>query len=246
MVQGVVRRFLSDASYEALLRLADTYGAEVPESVTRDELEEIVQEAEDEWYAEHRESNSHPVRIGESKYNIQVSGMQDPAQEEVELPDSYNETRIVLMLRDPSWAFAYWDIRDSDRTAFQRSDSFEGLTIRVFLLPDPNAGSGEASETFDIPITLIDNRWYINLPSQDVYYRLAIYANDEGGERELALSNVIFVSRSNLAEARNGEEASAADQILAQTGIQDMDLPDSGRRIPQRILDLVDEDLMFN
>ena len=28
-----------------------------------------------------------------------------------ELPERYNETKIVLLLRDPNWAFAYWDIR---------------------------------------------------------------------------------------------------------------------------------------
>jgi len=36
---------LSDASFEALLRMADNYGADVPDNVTRDELEDIVEEA---------------------------------------------------------------------------------------------------------------------------------------------------------------------------------------------------------
>ncbi len=238
----VVRRFLADASFEALLRLADTYSVEVPEDITRDELEELVQEAADEWREEHAESTGATGDVEESKYDVQAAVSGSPAEDEVELPESYNETRIVLMLRDPSWAFAYWDIRENDQIAFQKSDKFEGLTIRVFLLPEPDSGSEDARGTFDIPVSLIDNRWYINLPEQEIFYRLALYAVEEGAERELALSNVIAVPRGALADFQNGH--SSADEILAQSGIQDLDVPASGRRIPQRILDLIDEDLV--
>jgi hypothetical protein len=47
-----------------------------------------------------------------------------------------------------------------------------------------------------------------------------------------------------LADASAADEPE--DEILAQTGIQDLDLPATARRIPQRILDLIDEDLLFN
>ena len=248
MVLIVVRRFLADASFEALLRLSDTYGVEVPEDVTRDELEEIVQEAADEWMDDHKESTSNSDRVEESKFDVQAPAAGSPAagspaEEEVELPESYNETRIVLMLRDPSWAFAYWDIRENDQIAFQRSNVYEGLTIRVFLLPRPDAGSEDARSTFDIPVTLIDNRWYINLPEQETFYRLALYVDESGMQRELALSNVISVPRGAVADTGNGHASS--DQILAQTGIQDLDVPATGKRIPQRILDLIDEDLVY-
>lgn len=244
MVQVVNRWTLSDASFEALLRLADTYGADVPENVTRDELEEIVKDAAEEWHYEHRQANNHSVRIEETKYDTQVTElMERRAEEEVELPDSYNETRVVLMLRDPSWAFAYWDLRESDRFDFQRSETFEGLLLRVYRMNDPDAPLTAARQQFEIPVTLLDNRWYINLPDQETYYRLALVAVD-GDHRELAVSNAIVVPRGMLADAGAADEPE--DEILAQTGIQDLDLPATARRIPQRILDLIDEDLLFN
>lgn len=246
MVQMVVRRYLADASYEALLRLADNFGADVPEHVTRDELQEIVDEAADEWDQEHRATNNDSVRVGETKYDNQPPESMDPAEEEIELPDSYNETRVVLLLRDPSWAFTYWDIRETDRIEFARSDSFEGLLIRVFLLPAEQSDRTEAIETFDIPVTLMDNRWYINLPKQEIVYRLALYVLRDGAETELALSNAVAVPRGMLAERNGHKDDHGSDRIIAQTGIQDMDLPPSGKRIPQRILDLIDEDLYFN
>ncbi|MFW5684279.1 MAG: DUF4912 domain-containing protein [Spirochaetota bacterium] len=237
---------LSDASFEALLRLADNYGAEVPENVTRDELEEIVGDAAEEWHLEHREANNYSVRIEETKYDIQAAGgMEHWAEEEVGLPESYNETRVVLMLRDPSWAFAYWDLRDADRRDFQRSEHFEGLLLRVYSMDDPDAPLEGAQQQFDIPVTLLDNRWYFNLPDQETFYRIALVVNEEH-ERTLALSNAIVVPRGMLADDDHGPHEEAGDEIIAQTGIQDLDLPATGRRMPRRILDLIDEDLLFN
>lgn len=247
MVRVVNRWTLSDASYEALLRLADNYGAEVPENVTRDELEEIVEDAAEEWRLDHRRANNDPVRVEETKYDIQAAGeLEHRAEEEVELPESYNETTVVLMLRDPSWAFAYWDLRESDLVLFQRSDTFEGLVLRVYSMDEPNTSLEAARQRFDIPVTLLDSRWYINLPDQETLYRLALVALIDEQERELAVSNVISVPRGMMAEAQPAGDERPGDEIIAQTGIQDLDLPATARRMPQRILDLVDEDLLFN
>ncbi len=246
MVVMVNRWTLSDASLEALLRLADNYGAEVPENVTREELEEIVEEAAEEWLLEHRQANNHSVRIEETKYDIQAAEeLEHRPGEEVEPAESYNETRVVLMLRDPSWAFAYWDLKESDRREFGKSDAFEGLVLRVYSIHEPETSLSAASEQFDIPVTLLDSRWYINLPEQETFYRLALVAIVDGSERQLAVSNVINVPRATIGDAPVGPQL-PSDEIIAQTGIQDLDLPPSGRRVPQRILDLVDEDLLFN
>lgn len=226
--------------------MADNYGADVPDNVTRDELEEIIAEAAEEWQAEHRRTDSHSIRMEETKYDIQLVGEADSrAAEEVELPESYNETRIVLMLRDPSWAFAYWDLRASDRQEFQRSEDFEGLVLRVYSM-ERDVPIEDAQQRFDIPVTLLDSRWYINLPDQETLYRIALVAVIGHEERQLAVSNVIVVPRATIAEAAPDEKQGLGDALIAQTGIHDLDLPPVSRRIPQRILDLIDEDLLFN
>jgi hypothetical protein len=243
------RETLSDASFEALLRVADRYGVDVPEDASRDELEDLVIEAAEEFREEHRRANNHHVRIEESKYDIQLDGalQRVSSQEDMDLPDSYNETRVVLMLRDPSWAFAYWDIQESERSEFRRSDEFEGLLLRVYSLEEPGQSIETCRTSFDIPISVVDNRWYINLPEQQSHYRLSLVAAIHGGERILALSNVISVPRGSLSDRHaSGLNGHAGEEILAQTGIQDLDLPANGKRIPQRILDLIDEDLVFN
>jgi len=250
------RETLTDASFEALLRVADRYNVDIPDNVTRDELEDLVYEAAEETREEHRRTNNHSVRVEETKYDNRADGeFHADNGEDIELPDSYNETRIVLLLRDPAWAFAYWDLQAAHSEAFRRSDRFEGLLLRVYSLESPDQSIAKCRASFDIPVMLHDNGWYIHLPEQESNYRLSLVAVEGGTERLLALSNVVAVRRGTLsdldAEIDTGidgdfSKKSAGDEILAQTGIQEMDLPFNGRRIPQRILDLIDEDLVFN
>ena len=238
---------LTDSSYEALLRLADTYGVDVPLEADRATLEELVSDAIDEWEQDHKQANNHSVRIEETKYEVQAESLQAPdaVAEDVELPASYNETRIVLMLRDPAWAFAYWDLRESDAAAFAKSEQFGGLALRVFAMADPEAAVESVGEVSDIPVTLIDNSWYIHLPEQETFYRIGLVAFDGGDGQLLAVSNVVAVPRGAVADpASAGDDA--GDEILAQTGIHNLDVPPEGRRIPQRILDLIDEELLFS
>jgi len=239
------RGTLAEASYEALLRVADRYGVDVPDEVSRSELEELVFDAVEEFREEHRRGNNHSVRIEESKYHNRPDDEFGADEfEDIELPDSYNETRIVLLLRDPSWAFAYWDLQAADRDAFRRSSEFEGIVVRVYSLERPEQDVANCRTSFDIPVTLKDNRWYINLPDRGSNYRLALVAVEGEHERLLALSNTIAVPPGALQDSP--ATSSSGDEILAQSGIQDMDLPSNGKRIPQRILDLIDEDLVFN
>jgi hypothetical protein len=246
------RETLSDASFEALLRVADRYGVDVSDNTTRHELEDLVYEAAEELREEHRRTNNHSVRVEEAKYDNRADGeFHADDGEDIELPESYNETRIVLLLRDPAWAFAYWDLQTTDRDAFRQSEEFDGLLLRVYSLESSDQSIAKCRTSFDIPITPHDNRWYINLPEQDSYYRLSLVAVENGTERLLALSNVVAVPRGTLSDLEADtdagiDEKSARDEILAQTGIQDMNLPFNGKRIPQRILDLIDEDLIFN
>lgn len=240
------RGTLAEASYEALLRVADRYGVDVPHDVSRMELEDLVFEAAEEFREEHRRGNNHSVRVEESKYhNRDDDDFHSSDFEDIELPDTYNETKIVLLLRDPSWAFTYWDLRLAERESFKRSDSFDGLLVRVYSLESPEQDTATCRASFDIPVTLQDNRWYINLPGRGANYRLALVAVEHGIERVLTMSNVVAVPLGSLHDPAD-TSGSAGDEILAQTGIQDMDIPGNGKKIPQRILDLIDEDLVFN
>ena len=148
------------------------------------------------------------------------------------------------MHRDPAWAFAYWDLREALVARLQKSDEFEGLMLRVYSLAKADLPVEQAPESSDIPVTLMDSSWYIHLPEQEVYYRIALVVSEGGSEQTLALSNAVAVPRGAVAD-RSAHNEHPGDEILAQTGIQDLDVPAEGKRIPQRILDLIDDELVF-
>lgn len=254
---------LADAQRETLWRLAQEHSVEFSDETSREELIELIVEAMEESRREHEESNNNPVRVEETKYQGHIpetpgvasqadqgvgvgETTSDGADDEYFVPDTYNETRVVLLLRDPAWAFAYWDVRDSDVRAYRKRDDFDGLALRVHQLHEPAATGAATLGSFDIPIGLLDNRWYIHLPGQETSYRIDLVARCGDSDETLATSNVIYVPRGGLADRADDAEDPPADEILAQTGIHDMDVRPVGSHLSQRIVSLIDEDLMFN
>ncbi len=58
--------------------------------------------------------------VGASKFDVGQTDLTSESLASVdeglpELPDGYDESRIVLMPRDPQWAYSYWDTRTSTR-----------------------------------------------------------------------------------------------------------------------------------
>jgi len=54
--------------------------------------------------------------VESTKFEIAPPEMPAPTvQQPRELPKEYGETKIVLLVRDPEWVFAYWEINDEIR-----------------------------------------------------------------------------------------------------------------------------------
>ena len=75
-----------------------------------------------------------------------------------ELPLGYNETRLVAMVRDPAWVFAYWEVQGDliERTRLEEGpDLWDGgcWTMRVMDLT--------RQDSFDLAIDVYARNWYI-------------------------------------------------------------------------------------
>jgi hypothetical protein len=86
-----------------------------------------------------------------------------------ELPKSYGDTKIVLLPRDPSWAYTYWEIADSTKTDLRNKHgdtlfSSGQLTLRVYDITDVVFTGKNAHNFFDITVTEYSENWYINMP----------------------------------------------------------------------------------
>jgi len=101
--------------------------------------------------------------------------------EEGELPDSYGETRVVLLMVDPYLVHAYWEVSpDTLREAKSRIGDSAQAVLRFY----------EASGSFDVDVDLRARNWYVSLWSADKSYRVDLGLRD-GGFVRLARSNVV-------------------------------------------------------
>ncbi|WP_320130522.1 DUF4912 domain-containing protein [uncultured Sphaerochaeta sp.] len=96
-----------------------------------------------------------------------------------DLPDTYAETSIHLLLRDPEWAYAYWSIAPTTRSSLfgeneiQKGDLF--LRITTIRCKDKD------KKTFDINIGIEDTQWNINLSDMGCSYSVALCFKDRKG-----------------------------------------------------------------
>jgi len=124
-------------------------------------------------------------------------------QGEFELPLSYNETAVVLLVRDPYWIYAYWDFHP--KLQEELAQVFHGwekvpLALRVYNLSRSKSGAG-GPEHFDLSVNHVTNNWYINVeePGREYQVELGYYALD-GNFRALASSNRVATPQDRISD----------------------------------------------
>ena len=141
------------------------------------------------------------TRVEESKYftgaaaeaSYQRSTLAELAYQD--LAPRYEEDVLVLQVRDPWWAHAYWDLRSStqDRLRSELSDEFNRArwVLRSYDISYINFDGTNAHRFFDINIDVDARNWYLNFGSPGTSWCV-----DLG----LVLSNGRFVTvvRSNV------------------------------------------------
>lgn len=250
----MIRTQLAELSLESLYEFALQHELDATPEMSKQDLIELIVEEIEEADLERDSSDNHPVKIEQMKYDLlgatKFTAM-PPFGEEFSLPEVYNETRIVVMLRDPAWAFAYWDIHDGTLQELLDSEDFEELFLRAVELQVRSGGNQanhgnhqnhfKAVASFDIPVQPSDGSWYVHLPKQGTYYRIDLLSRNGGKTSRLALSNIVAVPSGNLAINGDDEFAERIDLILALSGLQKLDVTTYGERIPQRLISLVGE-----
>jgi hypothetical protein len=115
-------------------------------------------------------------------------------------PETYGINRVRLLVRDPEWIFAYWDVnpagmKDLGRSLGERGLALSRLTLRVV---DPVSGGSS-----DILLPPGARWWYIRTDSARRTYRAELGVTLPSGEfRRLAESNTVVTPRAVGVPAR--------------------------------------------
>jgi hypothetical protein len=125
-------------------------------------------------------------------------------KKEFDFPHGYGDNRIVLLVRDPHWLHAYWEITEN------KYREVSGLLGRDF------GGSREilrvhnTSETpwksFDINTSYGARNWYIDVPEANRTYVVDIgFLSPDGRFVSMARSNAVTTPRDGMSDVIDEE-----------------------------------------
>jgi uncharacterized protein len=215
---------LESFSIEELYSLADKMGLDLPPDLERPFVVEEILEVLAEDSEDRRSSQGDAVHVDEKKFSgFELDDIEIDEESGQALDARYNETMIRAMARDPSWAFAYWDVADSDLAGLRGDEQSAGLFLRIAEIASAEDGAAEPRmDCFDIPVADDDRQWYINLPRAGVRFRIDLCARLSGlpgKTRVLARSNEVVSPRQSLATPELDERQRA---ILELSGIEEL------------------------
>ena len=108
-----------------------------------------------------------------------------------DLPFSYNETKLIVLVRDPEWAYAYWDFSGETWQwiqDFKHRDPKIAFKIRVHNI--------DQKSFWDCDVDVEAKNWYLNLGIPNTTFELELGFIDSYGRFHLiAKSNRIKTPR---------------------------------------------------
>ena len=129
--------------------------------------------------------------------------------------------RLVLLVKDPWWLFAYWEIRPATERAARGQllpHEVAGLQtiLRVYDVTEAGAALSPTTVLSDIPLSAMANNWYIpvHAPERSILVDIGLLA--QGGRfLRLARSNSVTTPRSTPSPVIDPDWATTEEAFLA-------------------------------
>ncbi len=80
-----------------------------------------------------------------------------------EFPAGYGKSRIVLLPRDPQWAYSYWDVPESQREELRRQGG-EELALRIYDVTSVDVKSQSPHSVQEYVCDEVAREWYLPVP----------------------------------------------------------------------------------
>ncbi len=175
---------IDSLSTQELRNIAEQEGVEGFDSLDRDdlivELENIFGDEDD---STPRGDVNRRFLYGITDYRGIDKDVQElPGVEE--LPETYPNTEIHLLYKNPSWAYCFWSVSPQDLSKLQEKNVSE-----LFLLVVVDSDKGK--EEFEVPVSVEDTDWNIGLPMHGGRCKVSLMVRLDEKALELAHSNTL-------------------------------------------------------
>ncbi len=228
-----------------LREIAVKEGISISETIDKQELIDLILEAIEEDRAENVLANNPAMQIKERKFDITLDEQFDFEEDQYPLPERYNETKIVLLLRDPAWAYTYWDIKESDISSLKLGVMKGDLLLRVYELKEKEFNKENIYDYSDIPVKVDDSSWYINLPRPGIFYCVELLLESTTSEKVLCRSNTVKSPMWEIGDYSDFKELKGTgNDLLLVAGVYDLSDVEAAEKIPQRIISKLDSEYL--
>jgi len=125
-----------------------------------------------------------------------------------ELPLCYGDTKVVLLVRDPEWIFAYWEINDDTRSKHNliRGRHNKTLALRVYDVTGVDFNGSNALRHYDVIINDYAVSWYLRMPEVNRSWCVDMgYYHETKGD-------FVTLTRSNIVRTPPGAISSSVDE----------------------------------
>jgi len=144
---------------------------------------------------------------------------------EFRFPPGYGDNRIVLLVRDPWWLFAYWEIgKDREEDIVRKMEKAGEVPrksiLRVYDVTGLNFNGKNARSFFDIDLKGLASNWYINVNAPDSSWVVDIgIISSKGGFYLLARSNVVRTPRFGMSDELDAEWMAPEEDFWRMFGL---------------------------
>ncbi len=159
---------LEDMTLRQLRRVASAVGVSRYSRMRKDQLLSSILDKQ----------GPEQTMIEASKYGLQAVSTVDLSLADVDqafegLPNGYGESRIVILPRDPQWAYAYWDITNEHKEELRRQGG-QQLALRLFDVTDVDTTRYAPHSVQEYGCDEMAREWYLPIPVSDREYLLEI------------------------------------------------------------------------
>lgn len=152
-------------------------------------------------------AETNPVDVREHFFHEHRGGP-PPAPEARDLPNEYGDTKIILLVRDPEWVYAYWEINDDTREEMNlaRNGHSHRMVIRLYKTTDRAWPDEGAHYFFDIDVSPYALNWYIKLPEAGQQWcgELGVF-DEHNNYTPICRSNLIGTPRNSISDETDSE-----------------------------------------
>ena len=221
----ITRAYLESLTNDDLIKTADNLDVDVPSDLDR---VFIIGEILDFYSLDNESANPNDNGL-----------LETVLVETVPLPKHYNITFIEIIIRDPLWAFVFWEIKSQDKEQMEKSSGFEGYFLKVSpASPEKNENFSCAENTeqkyFSVNVKPDDTAWYLGLSPamfQEIYktdqneYKVELCAKLAGEETVLAVSSPV-----KLPELFHAADEHENNQIFNLSGFSNFQIVRNNER----------------